>query len=69
MSLNVNKTKIGFRSPTKQIYKNLNFRLSGLKIEPKCYTRYLGVITDKHLLFNEYIWIHLSKNLIEPMVF
>ena len=35
-----NKSPVGtamcpvFRSPTKQIYKNLNFRLSGQKIEP-----------------------------------
>ena len=56
ISLNVNKTEIVvFRSPTKQIYKNLNFRLSRQKIEPKCYTKYLGVITDEHLSFNEYI--------------
>ena len=54
--LNVNKTEIiVFRSPTKQIYKNLNFRLSGQKIEPKCYTRYLGVIIDEHLSFKEYM--------------
>ena len=33
ISLNVNKTEIVvFRSPTKQIYKNLNFRLRGQKL-------------------------------------
>ena len=54
--LNVNKIEIVvFRSPTKQIYKNLNFRLSGQKIEPKHCTKYLGVITDEYLLFNEYM--------------
>ena len=56
ISLNVNKAEIVvFRSPKKQIYKNLNFRLSGLKIEPKCCTKYLGVIIDEHLSFNEYM--------------
>ena len=44
ISLHVNKTEIVvFRSPTKQIYKNLNFRLSGQKIEP---TKYLKVVID-----------------------
>ena len=56
ISLNVNKTEIVvFRSPAKQIYKNLNFRLSGQKNEPKCCTKYLGVIIDEHLSFNEYM--------------
>ena len=56
ISLNVNKTEIVvFRSPTKQIYKNLNFRLSGQKIEPNRCTKYLGVIIDKHLPFNKYM--------------
>ena len=41
ISLNVNKTKIVvFRSPTKQIYKNLNFRLSGQNIESKRCAKY-----------------------------
>ena len=35
ISLNVNKTEIVvFKLLTTQIYKNLNFRLSGQKIEP-----------------------------------
>ena len=47
ISLNANKTEIlFFRSPTKQIYKSLNFRLSGQKIEPKHCTKYLGVISE-----------------------
>ena len=48
ISLNVNKTELViFRSPKRQIYKNLNFRLSGQKIEPKHRTKYLGVILDE----------------------
>ena len=43
------------KSPRKQIYKNLNFRLSGQKIKPKRCTKYLGVIIDEHLSFNEYM--------------
>ena len=55
ISLNVNKTEIVvFRLPTKQIYKNLNVRLRGQKIEQKWCTKYLGVIIDENLSFNEY---------------
>ena len=54
--MNVNKTEIVvLRSPTKQNYKNLNFRLSGQKVEPTCCTEYLGDIIDEHLSFNEYM--------------
>ena len=56
ISLNVNKTEIAvFRSPTKQIYKNLNIRIIEQKIEPKRCTKYLGIIIDEHLSFNEYM--------------
>ena len=44
-----------FRSVTKQIHKNLNFRLSGQKTEPKRCTKYLGVSIGEHLSFNEYM--------------
>ena len=54
--MNVNKTEIVvFRSPTKKICKNLNFRLSGQNIEPKHCTKYLGVIIDEHVSFKEYM--------------
>ena len=60
--MNVNKTEIVvFRSPTKQIYKNLTFRLSWQKIEPKCCRKYLGVIIDEHLSFNEYMNTLMQK--------
>ena len=50
ISLNINKAEIVvFRSPTKQIYKTLSFRLSGQKIERKRCTTYLEVIIDEHL--------------------
>ena len=56
ISLNVNKTEIVVsRTPTKQIYKNLNFRHSEEKIEPKRCTKYLGVIIDEHMSFNDYM--------------
>ena len=54
--MNVKKTEIVvFRPITKQIYKNLYFRLSRQKIEPKCCSKYLGVIIDEHLSFIEYM--------------
>ena len=56
ISLKVNKTEIAvFRPPTKEIYRNLDFRIRGQKIEPKSCTKYLGVIIDEHLSFNEYM--------------
>ena len=56
ISLNMNKTEVvTFRSPIQQIHKNLNFWLIGQKIKPKQLTKYLGVILDEHLLFNEYM--------------
>ena len=51
----MNKTELlFFRSPKKR-FKNLNFRLSGQKIEPKRHSKYLGVILDEHLSFNEFM--------------
>ena len=48
--LKANKTEIVvFTSPTKPIYKNLNFRLSGQNDEPKRCIKYLGVIINEHL--------------------
>ena len=62
ISLNVNKTEIVvFRIPTKQIHKKPNFPLSRRKIELTHYTKYLGVITDKHLPFSEYMDILKQK--------
>ena len=52
----MNKTElVTFRSPKKQIYRNLKFQLSGQKIEPKHHTKYLGVILDEYLSFNEHM--------------
>ena len=48
------KELVILRSPKKQICKNLNFWLSGQKIEPERHTKYLGVILDEHLSFSEY---------------
>ena len=60
--MNVNKAEIAvFRSPTKNICKNLNFRLSGQKIEPKRCTKYLGVTIDEHLSFKEYMNTLIQK--------
>ena len=56
ISLNVSKTEIViFKSHSKQITKHLNFCLNGQKIIPKNHTKYLGIITDKHLTFTDYM--------------
>ena len=50
ISLNASKTEIIlFRTKNKIVTRKLNFRLSGQKIIPSDYTKYLGVLIDKHL--------------------
>ena len=52
ISLNVNKTEIIiFRSRTNKLSKNMNFRISGQKIEVTQQTKYLGIILDENLSF------------------
>ena len=63
ISLNVNKTEIIlFRSMQKGIiHKKLNFRLSGQKITPTNSVRYLGVVLDEHLTWDNHIKTLLPK--------
>jgi hypothetical protein len=50
--LNSNKTELViFKSNKKKIYKNMNFRLSGKKIEPVNSIKYLGIKIDSNLSF------------------
>ena len=52
-SLNSDKTElILFRSKNKKITKNMNFRISGQKINIICKTKYLGLILDESLTLN-----------------
>ena len=52
----MNKTELViFGIPKKPTYRNIHFLLSGQKIEPKHHTKYLGVILDEHLSFNEHM--------------
>ena len=56
ISLNVNKTEIVlFRPKNKIICKNTNFRLSGQKITPTAHTRYLGILMDQHLSWDQHL--------------
>ena len=56
ISLNVAKTEIIiFQPKNKKIEKVMNFRLSGQKITPTTHTRYLGVILDQHLLWEQHL--------------
>ena len=53
ISLNANKTElIIFRPKNKSITKHLNFRISGLKINPVNKAKYLGIYLDEHLTWN-----------------
>ena len=53
ISLNSDKTElILFRSKNKKITKNMNFRISGQKINIICKTKYLGLILDESLTLN-----------------
>ena len=56
ISLNVNKTEIVlFRPKNKIICKNMNFRISGQKITPTTHTRYLGILMDQHLSWDQHL--------------
>ena len=47
ISLNISKTKIIlFRSKSKTISKNVNFRISGQKIAPTTRSKFLGILMD-----------------------
>ena len=53
ISLNANKTElIIFRPENKSITKQLNFRISGQKINEVKKTKYLGIYLDEHLTWN-----------------
>ena len=52
----MNKTELViFRSPKNKFTKIYIFDLVGKKIEPEHHTKYLWVILDEHLSFNEYM--------------
>ena len=52
ISLNTGTTELVlFRSKNKNITQNINFRISGQKIDILCKTKYLGIILDEHLTF------------------
>ena len=62
ISLNVNKTEIVlFRSKNKQITRKLNFRISGQKIHPSKFVKYLDVFIDEHLEWKTHIMQLLPK--------
>ena len=62
ISLNANKTEIIiFRAKQKTFNKRLNFPLSGKKINLCHSVRYLGLITDEHLTWNEHMSFLKSK--------
>ena len=56
ISLKTGKTELVlFRSKNKQITKDMNFRISGQKINILCKTKYLGIILDEHLTFKYHL--------------
>lgn len=62
IALNAAKTEIIiFRKKNKIITKKLNFRLSGQKITPSIKVKYLGVILDQHLDWNNHLSNLISK--------
>ena len=55
ISLTSGKTELVlFRSKDKN-FKNMNFRISGQKVNMISQTRYLGLILDEHLTFKYYL--------------
>lgn len=62
ISLNANKTElIIFKSKRKSITKHLNFHISRQRITPKKSVKYLGLILDEHLSFNEHLHSLIPK--------
>ena len=56
ISLNTGKTeRVLFRFKNKKITKNMNFRISGQKINILRKTKYLGIILDEHLTFKYHL--------------
>lgn len=56
ISLNTKKTEIViFRRKGKQISRKLNFRISGQKLKFSRHVKYLGVLIDEHLLWDDQI--------------
>ena len=56
ISLNTGTTELVlFRSKNKNITQNINFRISGQKINILCKTKYLGIILDEHLTFKYHL--------------
>ena len=61
LTLNVDKSNfILFRPPQKQL-KNITLKINNSKIEEKTSTKYLGVIFDKNLSWNQQITYTNSK--------
>ena len=62
ISLNVDKTDIIlFRSKNEKVKKKLNFRLSGQKIIPTTHNKYLGILLDQHLSWDQHLKIVKQK--------
>ena len=56
ISLNVNKTEIIlFCRKNNTISKNMNFRISGQKVIPTTHTKYLGILMDQHLSWDQHL--------------
>ena len=55
ISLNTKKTEIVLFKAQTKIKKNINFRISGQKINIMKETKYLGMIMDKHLTFKNHM--------------
>ena len=56
ISLNLNKREIIlFRHKNHTISKNMNFRISGQKIIPTTHNRYLDILMDQHLSWDQHL--------------
>ena len=63
ISLNANKTKVLIYKPKNAIiYKKLNFRISGQKIEVTDSIKYLGIILQDNLIWDNHL-THIIKKI------
>ena len=76
ISLNVNKTEIVlFRPKKKIICKNMHFCINDQKVTLTTHTRYLGILTDQHLSWDQHLKLlrqkryYLSPKLLRTLYF
>ena len=62
ISLNCSKTELFFFHTPRESIPNLKIKMNGLRIQPSCYIKYLGVYLDATLSGNYHCDFFVKKN-------